>query len=94
MITNKRAKEIAAEWHSGQFSRLYGLACGTERKDTDCFTPSHWRELYRELLEEQNRDIQDKTPAGYKALKALRHWVYARAGSYGMAYEIDSLLKE
>ena len=94
MITNARARELAVLWHGGQDSRLYMLACGTERRDLDRYTPADWRELYREILKEQNTDIQDKRSADYKALKALRHWVYARARSYGMAYEIDSLLKE
>ena len=73
MITAKRAREIASEWHSGVLSGLYKIACN---EDYSKLSVEDWRSAMEETKETM-KDLQ-AYGVGYRdicELESLGHWI-------------------
>lgn len=58
------AKEIAIDWHGGQWSPLYKIACGNLRKMT--------ADDVKDAIDEVNRNLKDCEPREKKRLELLK----------------------
>ena len=90
MITNKRAREIAADWYEGDASGLYKIVCN-DRTRWPSFTEHDWRDAYNEAHDEEKAAIAEGRKRDATALHALRRWIFAHALQYGMASGLEEV---
>ena len=80
-IKEKMAREIASEWHSGQWSGLYSIASCQDYKNVP---PTTWHDAYWEA----RRNAQEASGAGGKKdaqrLTKLADWIEYTARHYGV----------
>ena len=72
MITNKRAREIAAEWYGGQWTSLYKVSCN---EDTRALSLADWTDAIGEATEEADDAWTMHRYREARALCALVDWM-------------------
>lgn len=84
MIPEKMARQIASEWHGGQWSGLYAIASCQDYKKVP---PATWHDAYWEALRAARRAAEIAASGGakkdYKKLQKLAEWIAFTAWRHG-----------
>jgi len=78
MITEVKARDIASEWYSGQWSALYLIMCNEGDKYSR-LTGKQWSEAYFEAMAIGRYDVDARRSDGSK----LASWIVCKARKYG-----------